>query len=102
MNHTARWLLKTRFTNVMTCFFAHHDYADIRGQFVIRSASQHLAIQVVIALRKQTSPYLSIRGQPHSTAVPAEGARHWCDNPYLSQAILKSEPLRRLAGSMWG
>jgi hypothetical protein len=39
MNHTARWLLKTWFANVMARFFAHHDHTDVRGQLVIRSAS---------------------------------------------------------------
>src|ERR1700761_6682208 len=101
VNHTARWFLKARLPNVMTRFFAHYDHAYIRSQLVICSASQHLPVKIMISLRKQTRPYLSVRGQPHSTTMPAEGTRHRRNNPYLSHSIVKGEPLRRLASCIW-
>src|SRR5882724_8580447 len=69
VHHIPRWLFKTRFPDVMTRLFVHHDTPYIRSQLRISSAPHHPAIQVMVALRKQTRPYLSIRGQPHAAAV---------------------------------
>src|SRR5882724_1981209 len=62
VHHIPRWLFKTRFPDVMTRLFVHHDLPYVRCQLRISSTPHHLAVQIMVALRKQTRPYLSIRG----------------------------------------
>src|SRR5580700_9529683 len=100
VHHIPRRLLKTRFADVMPCLFLHHDPPYIRCELRISSTPYHLAIHVMVALRKQTGPYLPIRGQPHPAAVSAERPRHRRDNSNLPDSIIERKPLRRLARHM--
>jgi hypothetical protein len=60
VHHIPRRLLKTRFADVMPRLFLHHDPPYIRGELRISSTPYHLAIQVMVALGKQTGPHLPI------------------------------------------
>src|SRR5271156_1306256 len=50
----------------------------------------------MVALRKQASPNLSIRGQSHPAAVSAEGTRYRCNDPDLTYSIVERKTLRGL------
>jgi hypothetical protein len=60
MNHIPRRLLKSRLADVMALFFLENNLPDIRHQFMVGSTSQHAAIKIVIALRKQTGTQLAV------------------------------------------
>src|ERR1700722_10726249 len=100
VDHIARRLLETWLADVVARLLPHHDLANIRRQLRIRSAPGHLTKQIMVALRKQTGPYLSIGRQPHPAAVSTERPRHWRNDPNLPHPIVKSESLRRLARRM--
>jgi hypothetical protein len=60
VHHTPGRFLETRLANMMTSLFLHYHSTDIRIQLSIGSATHHYTLQIVIALRKQAGPDLSI------------------------------------------
>ncbi len=74
---------------MVTFFLSHHNFPYIRTQLRVGSTTQHHAVQIMIALRKQARPNLSIRRQTHPAAMSAERSRHRRDNPNLAHAVIE-------------
>src|ERR1700722_20275146 len=50
----------------------------------------------MVALRKQARPNLTVGGEAHAAAMPAEGSPDRRNNPDLTQAVVEGKALCRL------
>src|SRR5690348_17186774 len=100
MYHRSGGGYKVRFANVVTRFFPCHNAANKFRQVVVRSATPHEFVQIMVPDRKQAGANLAIRSDPNAAAMSAERVRHRSNDPDFPDAIVEAITPRRLATLM--
>src|SRR5579872_2685278 len=90
VNHAAGRLQKSRFANVMTSFFLCDYRVNISGHVLVRSAAEHLSIEIMIEKREQASTNLAVGGDANARAMSTKRMGDGGDNANFSEVIVES------------
>src|ERR1700678_725324 len=74
---------------MMACFFLCNDPTYKRRHVLVFLALLHNRIEIMVRLRKETSSNLSVRRQPNSAALAAEGLRHGGNDANFPKAVVE-------------
>src|SRR5581483_3589700 len=101
MNHAARRLHESRFSDVVARLFLLNYRFNVFSHVTVCASSLHHRVQIVIEKREEACAKLAVRGDPDSGAVAAERMRNRSNDADLTDAIVKRIAACSFTRNIW-
>src|SRR5581483_8778003 len=101
MHHCPRCWHKVGLAYVVPLFLFANHVANKFRHVVVRSATPHEFMEIVVPNRKKTGANLAVRGNANSAAMPAEWVGNRRDDSDFADAVIKLVTSCGFAASVW-
>src|SRR6185312_2182897 len=101
MNHAARGLHESRFSDVVARLFLLNYRFNVLSHVSVCASSLHHRIEIVIEKGEEACAKLSVGGDPDAGAMAAERMRNRSDDADLANAVIERIAARGFACDIW-